>query len=325
MSNNHTGNLLNQVTFEEHDGVLNAKRIVSAATIYAVVNTGAAGVQNSIVTVANFPAGFGGNVTLDVGSKTQIIGNLTLSDSKGFIGLTTTTLGTSPAFIGIVTVANSPTQGNVTLDDGSLTGIVGNLTLADSKGFIGLTTVVQASAARTITGNLTLSDSKGFIGLTTVKASILDTYASLQTLTLSIASLATSTTGVGRQSTLVDNSSTNYTSALVYLKIFTGGLAHTPNTLINVYLLRRDNNSVGDDGIGATDAAATFVNAPILGNILVNASNVSTSYYGVFDTSPLGPLGPQWGIGIVNQTGAALGGTESNHLKNWIGINRRLT
>lgn len=204
-------------------------------------------------------------------------------------------------------------------------GAAGNVTLTDSKGFIGLVTVVQSSTSRSIVGNVTLSDSKTFIGLVTVKASVLDTFSSLATFTMSIASLATSITNVGRQSTLIDNTTTRYTSANVYLKVFTGGLAHTPNTLINVHLLRRDNNSVGDDGAGASDAAGTFVNAPLLGSILVNASNVSTAYYGVFDTSTLGPLGPQWGIGLVNQTGAALGGTESNHLKNWIGINKNLT
>jgi len=78
--NNHTGNSYVEITREEHDGDLNAKRVVSAATIYAVVNTSAPGVGNSIVTVANVP--------LPVS-----FGNATLSDSKGFIGLTTVTGG----------------------------------------------------------------------------------------------------------------------------------------------------------------------------------------------------------------------------------------
>ncbi len=154
MSSNHSGNLLNQVTFEEHDGTLNAKKvsIVSGATIYAVVNTGAAGQ---------------GNVTLDPGSKTQIVGNLTLSDPKGFIGLVT------------VVGSLSPAAGNVTLDAGSKTQIIGNLTLSDPKGFIGLVTVVGSLSAAAgnvtldpgsktgIVGNVTLTDSKAYIGLVT--------------------------------------------------------------------------------------------------------------------------------------------------------------
>lgn len=110
-----------------------------------------------LVTVGNtVSTTFGGNVTLDAGSKTQVIGNVTLSDSKTFIGLTTTTLGASPAFVGIVTVTNKDRTiaGNVTLDAGSKTGIVGNVTL-------------DAGSKTGIVGNLTLSDPKGFIGLVT--------------------------------------------------------------------------------------------------------------------------------------------------------------
>jgi hypothetical protein len=50
MSELHTGNVVPEITREEHDGILNAKKtsMVSAATIYAVVNTSAAG-QASVV------------------------------------------------------------------------------------------------------------------------------------------------------------------------------------------------------------------------------------------------------------------------------------
>src|SRR3990167_850995 len=115
-------------------------KMESAATLYAVVNTGAAGDTTNKIGFATVHQGddpwrtsFSGNVTLDDGSLTGIVGNVTLSDAKTFIGLTTTTLGASPAFVGIVTIANASLpvsfSGNVTLDDGSLTGIVGNVTL----------------------------------------------------------------------------------------------------------------------------------------------------------------------------------------------------
>lgn len=178
---------LNGFDREEHDGDVHAKNISlvkSTATLFAVVNTGAAGVGQSIVTVAN-PISIAGNVTLDAGSRTGILGNVTISDSKGFIGLTTVvqsssvrsitgnlTLSDPKGFIGLVTIGGGTIgttfAGNVTLDAGSKTGIVGNVTLSDSKTFIGLVTVVQSSASRSIVGNLTLSDPKGFIGLTTV-------------------------------------------------------------------------------------------------------------------------------------------------------------
>lgn len=280
-----------------------------------------------IVTVAN-P---GANLT----------GNVTITDGKTYIGLTTSTLGIGTQFIGLVTAYIGNGMVTVTLGTNlaaatDSVAIGGNVTLSDSKTFIGLTTstlgaspafvgiVTVANKDRTLTGNVTLSDAKTYIGLVSTTATIRDTFASLATLTMSLASLATSSVGVGRQSTLIDNTTARYTSAMVYLKVWTGVLAHTPNSLLNVYLLRGDNNTIIDDNAGASDAALTVKNAPLLGNIQVTASTASVSYNGVFDTSPLGPLGPQWGIALVNVSGAALGGIESNHLKNYIGINRSL-
>lgn len=119
----------------------NSTVFIGTPTLFAVVNTGAVGVGNSIVTVAN-------PITLN--------SVVTLSPSINSIGFATVKIGTNVnTNIGLVTV------------DGGRIGVLGNVTLSDSKGFIGLATVVQASSARTITGNLTLSDSKTYIGLVT--------------------------------------------------------------------------------------------------------------------------------------------------------------
>lgn len=175
-------------------------------TLYAVVNTGAAGDPKTYIGLTTTTLGisdrFIGLVTVGNTVSSSIVGNLTISDSQGFIGLTTSVNGQAwpdpKTFIGLVTVGNTVSttfSGNVTLSDaktyiGLVTatldnsrgiGVVGNVTLSDSKTyiglntvtvgvgnrFIGLVTVVQSSSARTITGNLTLSDSKGFIGLAT--------------------------------------------------------------------------------------------------------------------------------------------------------------
>jgi hypothetical protein len=109
---------------------------VSTPTLYAVVNTGAAGDPKTYIGLVT--------ATLDNSRGVGIVGNVTLSDSKGYIGL--------------VTVTQASTARTIT----------GNLTLSDPKNFIGLVTVVQSSSARTITGNVTLSDPKTYIGLTTV-------------------------------------------------------------------------------------------------------------------------------------------------------------
>lgn len=152
-------------------------------------------------------------------------------------------------------------------------------------------------------------------------ATIADIFASVTNFVITLASLATSTAGVGRQSTLVDNTSNKYLSALVYIKV-TVGTTPTINTPIYVYLLRYDNNAIGDDAVGASDAAITIKNAQLLGVLTCTATTSDVPYSGVFDTSPLGPLGPKWGIAIVHSTGVNLNSTEGNHLYAFIGVTK---
>lgn len=136
--------------------------------------------------------------------------------------------------------------------------------------------------------------------------------------TLTLASLATSTVGVGRQSTLVDNSTNLYFSALVSLNIHVG-TTPTANSLIYVYLIRSnaDTTAIADDNAGASDAGLTIVNAPLLGVIICNAATTGANYRKLFDTAFLGDLGPKWGIAIVNSTGVALNASEGAY--SWIG------
>lgn len=112
MSVVHAGQVQNQVTLEEHDGANNAKRvsivsgavgnatvaISSAATIFAVVNTGAAGqasvvLDNSLAKIGFatiFPATAWPDPKAYIGLVTVGgIGTITLADPKGFIGLVT--------------------------------------------------------------------------------------------------------------------------------------------------------------------------------------------------------------------------------------------
>lgn len=153
-------------------------------------------------------------------------------------------------------------------------------------------------------------------------ATITDTYASVADLTISLGSLGTSTT-VGRISTFVDNTSNKYLSANVYVKLTTGATNPTANTPFYVYLARSDNSgSVNDDGNGTTNAAGTFINTPLLGVMNCNVATGSSTFWGVFDTSNLGPLGPAWGIGIVNNCGGSLNPTSGSSFINYIGITK---
>lgn len=123
--------------------------------------------------------------------------------------------------------------------------------------------------------------------------------------TCTLASLAAAG---ARQTTLLTNSN-NYQGALVNVRI-KSATAPVAGTVYEVYLLRSD-GTVMDDGAGASDAAITILNAPLLGTIVVTAA--TASFYGVFDTAPLGPLGTSWGIAIKNGTAQTISATEGDH------------
>ena len=125
--------------------------------------------------------------------------------------------------------------------------------------------------------------------------------------TITLASLANA---AARQSTLVSNSN-NYPAALINLKIVSGGSAPTAGSVYEIYLLRSD-GTVADDAAGASDAAITIENAPLLG-VIVTTATTAKAFYSVLDTSRLGPLGPTWGIALKNMTGNALSATEGDH------------
>jgi hypothetical protein len=136
------------------------------------------------------------------------------------------------------------------------------------------------------------------------------------TFTMTLASLANNS---ARQSTMVANAN-NYPAAIVTMRIKSGAAAPTVGTLYEVYLLRGDDASSSTyrtDGAGASDAAITIENAQLLGTIVVTAT-AAKNFYGEFDTAPLGPLGPEWGIAVKNVTGQALSATEGDHLKGYV-------
>ncbi len=146
--------------------------------------------------------------------------------------------------------------------------------------------------------------------------------ATKQTFTITLASLAAA---AARQATLLNNNANpvagrGWPAALIWLKIKSGAVAPAAGKVYEVYLIRGDDPSaltLADDGAGTTDAAITIENANLLGTIIVT-NTAAKNFYGVFDTSPLGPLGPYWGIAIKNATDQALDATEANHVKEYM-------
>lgn len=145
---------------------------------------------------------------------------------------------------------------------------------------------------------------------------IKEKYSSSAGFTISLAGLASSTAGVGRQSTLIDNSTTGYKRILIYLKLKLG-TSPTGNRSAFVYAIRGD-GTLRSDGAGASDAALTVLNAQPLG-IMANKASPSTGdlLYGEF---VLEDPGPEWGIAIVHNTGVNLDADEGDHDYNWVGV-----
>lgn len=148
---------------------------------------------------------------------------------------------------------------------------------------------------------------------------IKDKFSSVAAMTLTLASLAD---GAGRQSTMVDNgTSDRFRDLLVYLKIKMGASAPNANSIVEVYLLRGDKDGTEhfSDGGGASDAAMTPLNAQLIGALRNKASpSGGDVLYGEF---LIHRPGPRWGIAVVNRTGQAFDSTGGNHWARYVGIN----
>jgi len=138
-------------------------------------------------------------------------------------------------------------------------------------------------------------------------------FASSADLTITLAALASSTTGVGRQSTLVDNSVTRYNLIHLYGKITTGTSPTTGKT-IKVYLVR-GNGTLRTDGAGASDAALTVVTAQLIAAIPTDATSDKTYTFDAWIVDP----GPEWGVAVAHDTAVNLHATAGNHAISWIG------
>lgn len=123
-------------------------------------------------------------------------------------------------------------------------------------------------------------------------------------LTITLNSLASSTVGVGRQSTMVDNTSDRFQFINLHIKVKTG-TSPTASKGIYVYLLKGNKASTPDvitDGAGASDAGLTVASAQ---QIAGAATSSTTGQVYQFDCVINYP-GPSWGIAIVQDTAVAL-------------------
>jgi hypothetical protein len=143
--------------------------------------------------------------------------------------------------------------------------------------------------------------------------SILTAWDAKVAFTISMASIANV---AGRQSTLIDNSTTKRPAAKISAQIRAGAAAPTNGASYDIFLLRANAASsptITTDNAGLTDAALTVENARLIGSLVVTAT-ANKYFYGDWDTSHLGPLGPLWGIAIRNNSGQTTGTTAGDHI-----------
>lgn len=139
------------------------------------------------------------------------------------------------------------------------------------------------------------------------------TFASPAAMTVTLASLASSTSGVGRQTTLVDNSTTRYDLIRLLGKITTG-TSPTTGKSIYIYAIHGDGTR-RTDGAGASDAALTRVTAKLLRTIPIDGTSDKGYQFDALLPNP----GPEWGLLIVHDTAVNLNSTGGNHYIYWIG------
>ena len=163
---------------EDTDGKVAVRTLAGAggATIYAVVNTGAAGVQDSLVTLNAGPN--------QIGSVT-VANPVQLAAGTNYIGLASVNVGNTvnallqagTNYIGLASVnvgntVNSLLQAGTAYVGLASVNIGGSLpALSTGTNFIGLATVNIGSSntvSATFGGNVTLNPSPNFIGLATI-------------------------------------------------------------------------------------------------------------------------------------------------------------
>lgn len=139
-------------------------------------------------------------------------------------------------------------------------------------------------------------------------------YGSSTSMTISLNNLSSSTSGVGRQSTMVTNISSSEGAMIVrvYYQIKTSA-STTANSTILLYLLQGDAASpnISTDNAGASDAGITIFTAPLVGVIQVPTTSAQT-FYGSFIIRNPGPL---WGIAVVNSSGQNLDSSTGGSLR----------
>lgn len=150
-------------------------------------------------------------------------------------------------------------------------------------------------------------------------------YAAAASMTITLNSLASSGTA-GRQSTVVDNSSTKYDDALLEVSVAYPNSAPANDKAVYVFAFGSTDGSNYPESLTATDAAFTI--AGVAGALTTSLSPIgvlmpiqnTTKRYGPFSVAKGfdGILPQKWGIVVLNYSGQTL--SASNNSVQYAGI-----
>lgn len=143
---------------------------------------------------------------------------------------------------------------------------------------------------------------------------ILDKFSSNTAITITLGSLASSDT-VGRQGTIVDNTSDRYSIIKLWASIKLG-TSPASNKGVTLWLIQSDGTRY-TDGAGGSDAAFTVINAKCIGTL----SKASPSTGDVLsDWFTIVNPGKQWTVAVTQNSGANLNATDGNHVIQYYGV-----
>lgn len=156
-------------------------------------------------------------------------------------------------------------------------------------------------------------------------------YSANTTITMDLASLATSATFVaGRESTQIDNTSNKYIDCLVsgFVSV---GTTPTANTTIAIYVYGADTSlaTTALDTLDGTDSAETLTNTGILNalrlgaSVAVPAATSDVQYIVLpFSVATLfgGVMPKYWGLFVTHNTGVNLRSTNNTNQFDFVGI-----
>lgn len=144
-------------------------------------------------------------------------------------------------------------------------------------------------------------------------------YGSKVTMTISVASMSTSTLVVGRESTAVDQKDTDDAIDCLVGGTLTVGTTPTANTQIEVWAYGSYDDTNFTASATGSDATLTPT-AKSLMKLLAVIPNVGTTSNVAYKWGPTsvaqafgGVLPVQWGVWVTHNTGVALNSTGGNH------------